>query len=232
MPLVPLIGQSRKVSPRVAVSRARRSVRAGEIVLIWRIVWPGRAPAVMPSGPRIACSTIGREGSSVATASAARATSAADRAAVPPSATSRSTHAGTTSYPTTARPASRSRCATAPPRSPSPTIPTVVTRAPEGRPGFPGASRASAGGVRGGRSPPRSKTPGAMSGPPSLAVLAGRVVAVVDRLLEELLCRVRPELRDGRKGVHDRVLQPAAHALHLAHVDVHDRVAVVVEAHG
>src|SRR5713226_7628487 len=62
-----------------------------------------------------------------------------------------------------------------------------------------------------------------------LAGLAGRVVAVVDRQLEVLLRLVGPELRDRREGVDDRVLQLAALALHLADVDVLDRVAPLVE---
>src|SRR5713226_9057555 len=62
-----------------------------------------------------------------------------------------------------------------------------------------------------------------------LAGLAGRVVAVVDRQLEVLLRLVGPELRDRREGVDDRVLQLAALTLHLADVDVLDRVAPLVE---
>src|SRR5712691_6163106 len=64
-----------------------------------------------------------------------------------------------------------------------------------------------------------------------LAGPAGRVVAVVDGLLQELLGLVAPELRDGREGVDDGVLQLAALALHLADVDALDRVAPLVELH-
>src|SRR6185295_20381553 len=64
-----------------------------------------------------------------------------------------------------------------------------------------------------------------------LAGLAGRIVAVVHGQLEILLRLVGPELRDGREGVDDGVLQLAALALHLADVDVLDRVAPLVELH-
>ena len=62
-----------------------------------------------------------------------------------------------------------------------------------------------------------------------LAVLAGRIVARVERPLEIVLGLVGPELADaGDRGDH-RVLQAAAHALDLAHVDVLDGVAVGVD---
>jgi hypothetical protein len=72
-------------------------VAPGEIVLIWQSVCPGRAPATTPSAPRIASSTAASEGRRVQTTSDSRATSAADFAGRPPSATRRSTHAGTMS---------------------------------------------------------------------------------------------------------------------------------------
>src|SRR6266850_6854007 len=193
MPLVPLMGQSRKTSPRAAVSRARRSVSEGEMVLICTIGWPALPAAVMPCGPRMASSTVASDGRIVQTTSAARATSPADFAGVPPTAASRSMAAVTTSYPTTACPAARSREATASPSNPTPTMPTVVI---------------------------------------ALAVLAGRVIPRVRGLLQVLVGLPVPELRDVGEGVDDGVLQPAADPLHLADVDVHDRVAVVVEAHG
>src|SRR6267143_1622260 len=65
-----------------------------------------------------------------------------------------------------------------------------------------------------------------------LAGPAGRLVAVVHGLLEELFGLVRPELRDGREGVDDGVLQVAALALDLAYVDVLDGVAPGVELDG
>src|SRR5262249_28122637 len=65
-----------------------------------------------------------------------------------------------------------------------------------------------------------------------LAGLAGRPVARVDRVLQEVLGSVRAELRHAGEGVDDGVLQLAVHTLDTTHVDVLDRVAVVVEAHG
>ncbi len=127
MALVPLTGQSRKAKPRASASRARRSVRAGEIVLIWTSVRPGRAPARTPSGPRIAASTAASDGRRVQTGSAAPATAAAEGAARPPSATRAATRSGSTSWPTTPCPAARSREATAWPRRPTPTTPTVAS---------------------------------------------------------------------------------------------------------
>src|SRR4051794_10453423 len=70
-------------------------------------------------------------------------------------------------------------------------------------------------------------------GAPMSAVAAGRNVAAVERLPEVLLGRILPELRHGRDGEDDRVLQLAVLvALHAADVDVLDRVAVRVELHG
>src|SRR5215470_15872270 len=66
---------------------------------------------------------------------------------------------------------------------------------------------------------------------PLLAGLAGRVVAVVHGQLQVLLRLVVPELGDGREGVDHRVLELAVLPLDLAHVDVLDRVAPVVELH-
>ena len=84
MPLVPLIGQSRNPSPRRVTSWVRRSVSAGEIVLIWMTVTPvGAAPI---TGPRITSSTVASEGSSVHTQSAILATSPADPTTSPPKA--------------------------------------------------------------------------------------------------------------------------------------------------
>src|SRR6266508_206828 len=64
------------------------------------------------------------------------------------------------------------------------------------------------------------------------AILAGREVAVVDRLLQELLRLVLPELRHGRVRVDDRVPELPVLLLDLADVDVLDRVAVRVELDG
>src|SRR6266850_4251138 len=63
------------------------------------------------------------------------------------------------------------------------------------------------------------------------AVLAGWEVPGIDRLLEELLRVVLPELAHVRVRVDDRVLQLAVHALDLADVDVLRRVAVGVHLH-
>src|SRR5436309_66992 len=62
---------------------------------------------------------------------------------------------------------------------------------------------------------------------------ARRKVPAVDRLLEEFLRVVLPELGDGRHRHDDGVLELAvAVALHLADVDVLDRIVVAVELHG
>src|SRR5215813_3075448 len=63
------------------------------------------------------------------------------------------------------------------------------------------------------------------------AVPAGREVPRIDRLLQELLGVVLPELAHGRVRVDDGVLQLAADALDLADVDVLGRVAVGVHLH-
>src|ERR1700693_6038184 len=69
------------------------------------------------------------------------------------------------------------------------------------------------------------------------AILAGRGVAIVDRLSEKLLLAVGPELTYGRIGLDHRVpelvLVVAEHLLlfDLLDVDVLDRVAHVVHAH-
>src|SRR5439155_23187314 len=61
-----------------------------------------------------------------------------------------------------------------------------------------------------------------------LAVLAGRVVPRVERLLEIVLGLVLPELADGRVGGDHGVLQATAHALDLADVNVLDGIALGV----
>src|SRR3989475_29078 len=63
------------------------------------------------------------------------------------------------------------------------------------------------------------------------AVLARREVTVVHGLLQEILGPVLPELRDGRVGLNHGVPELAALLLHLADVDVLDRVAIRVELH-
>src|SRR6266545_3179289 len=194
MALVPLTGQSRKPRLRAPTSRASRSVSIGEMVLICMTVRPARAPARMPSGPRIAASAAASDGRRVQMASDDCATAEAEGAALPPVAVRAATRSGRTSKPTTAWPALIRRAATAEPSRPRPTRPTVAIR--------------------------RS------------AVLAWRVVARVDGVLQEVLGLVGPELGHVRKGLDHGVLELAAHALDLADVDVLDRVAEVVEAHG
>src|SRR5262245_54397537 len=66
----------------------------------------------------------------------------------------------------------------------------------------------------------------------SLAVFAGWKVAIVDGLLQELVGRVFPELRDVGVGVDHGVPQLPALLLDLPEVDVLDRVAVTVELDG
>src|SRR5438128_11854058 len=61
---------------------------------------------------------------------------------------------------------------------------------------------------------------------------AGREVPRIHGLLEKLLRVVLPELADRRVRMDDRVLQPAAHALHPADVDVVRGVAVRVQLQG
>src|SRR5207249_5665360 len=64
------------------------------------------------------------------------------------------------------------------------------------------------------------------------AARARWVVARVHGIFQVLLGPVRPELGDVRKGMDHRVLEAATHPLDLAHVDVLDRVAEVVEPDG
>ena len=84
IPLVPLIGQSRKPRPRASTSRASRTLSAGEIVLIWTMTPSGFAAASTPSRPRIVSSTAASEGNSVQVISDACAIAAADGAVLPP----------------------------------------------------------------------------------------------------------------------------------------------------
>src|SRR5262249_18289093 len=62
----------------------------------------------------------------------------------------------------------------------------------------------------------------------SLTGPARGVVAAVQRTLHVLVGLVLPELADRRVRGDHRVLQPATDALHLANVDVLDRVAEIV----
>src|SRR3989441_7712024 len=121
------------------------------------------------------------------------------------------------------------------PSSPSPTIPTVATasfllfelrRAPSDVRWRVRAARA----LRYRRSP-RHPSSCSRSGepPPTLTVPAGRKIARVHRVLQIVVGLVGPELRHVRECVDDRVLQTVVHLLDLAHVDVLDRVAEVVE---
>src|SRR6266446_1041682 len=73
---------------------------------------------------------------------------------------------------------------------------------------------------------------GAETGRLGLQVLRGRPVARIDRILQELLGLVGPELAHVRVGVDDAVHQPAVLALDLAYIDVADHVAVLVERNG
>ena len=107
-------------------SRASRSLRAGEIVLIWMTVWPGRAAAATPSAPRMAASTVGSDGRSVQTASLARATARADGAVSPPMSFSARRRVDAVSKPTTRWPDWSRRVATAVPSNPTPTSPIVA----------------------------------------------------------------------------------------------------------
>src|SRR5262249_39136621 len=86
------------------------------------------APPTTPSGPRSTASTAASEGSTRQTTSAACATAAADGAGLPPRPARASRFSGRRSWPTTAWPAASSRTATAWPRSPRPTTPTVAFR--------------------------------------------------------------------------------------------------------
>src|SRR5262249_61610446 len=64
-----------------------------------------------------------------------------------------------------------------------------------------------------------------------LAVLAWRIVARIERHLEELVGIVFPELAHRRVGKDHGVLELASHPLHLAHVDVLDGIAPLVDDH-
>src|SRR5215470_17258121 len=68
-------------------------------------------------------------------------------------------------------------------------------------------------------------------GRPRLAVLAWRIVSGVKRHLQELVGIVFPELAYRRIGEDHGVLELAAHPLHLAHVDVLDGIAPLVDDH-
>src|SRR6266508_350997 len=240
MALVPLTGQSRKPSLRADISSASRVVSVGEIVLIWITVSPGRAPATMPPASSVASSTEASEGSRVQTASADRATAAADGAAAPPRAVRASTRAGRRSKPTTPCPALIRREATAWPSRPRPTMPMVVMTAPQPprpppRRPLPRGEREAGTLAPEGNRERRTLAPeggeGRVRGKRS-AVSAWRVVSRVDGVLEIVLRLVGPELRDSGERVDHRVLQLATHPLHLADIDALDRIAVRVEADG
>src|ERR1044071_4066912 len=66
----------------------------------------------------------------------------------------------------------------------------------------------------------------------ALAVLAWRIVACVEGLLQELVGIVFPELAHRGIGEDHRVLDLTAYPLHLAHVDVLDGIAPLVDDHG
>src|SRR5215813_14043077 len=66
-------------------------------------------------------------------------------------------------------------------------------------------------------------------GRPPLAGLAWRIVARVERHLQELVGIVFPELAHCRIGEDHGVLELAAYSLHLAHVDVLDGIAPLVD---
>src|SRR5919109_2456857 len=85
------------------------------------------------------------------------------------------------------------------------------------------------------RSPPnafdtraRRSASGSLRGD-SLTVLAGRIVATVERPLHVLVGLVLPELAHGRVGGDHRVLQAAADPLDLADIDVLDGIAEIVD---
>src|SRR5438128_356648 len=65
----------------------------------------------------------------------------------------------------------------------------------------------------------------ALRGALPLAVLARRVIARVEGLLQELLRGVLPELAHGRVGEEHAVLAMGADTLDLAHVDVLEGIA-------
>src|SRR5437870_8620270 len=64
------------------------------------------------------------------------------------------------------------------------------------------------------------------------AVFAWGVVTGVHGIFQELFGLEGPELGNAGEGVDHRVLELAAHALDLAHVDVLHGIAIVVEADG
>src|SRR5262249_50724442 len=64
-----------------------------------------------------------------------------------------------------------------------------------------------------------------------LEVLCRRVVARIDRILQEFVLVVGPELADVGIGLDHRVDVAAILLLDLAYVDVADHVAELVEAH-
>src|SRR6266542_2801929 len=66
----------------------------------------------------------------------------------------------------------------------------------------------------------------------ALPLLHGRGVARVLRAGQELLGVVLPELAHVAEGLERGVRELAALALHLAHVDVEDGLAVIVEVDG
>src|SRR5712691_7224151 len=80
--------------------------------------------------------------------------------------------------------------------------------------------------------PSSSRAKSGVSGALPLAVLAWGVVPRVERLPQELLRIVLPELAHGRVGDDHAVLELAAHALHLAHVDVLDGIPPAVDHDG
>src|SRR5207244_2736340 len=225
--LVPLIGASRNASPFAVTSRARRSVSAGEMVLIWMMVRPGGPATARPRDPSTTSSTDARDGRTTHTASAASATASAVGAARPP----------TAAAAPLARPHSQTRLAA---RVADPPPPPLRSHDPIHRL----ASRRASPSLRGRRSArttpftdsPRGARRRASAAAARLArpsaVPARRVVARVHGIFQVLLGLVRPELGDAREGVDHRVLEAAARLLDPAHVDVLNRVAEVVEPDG
>src|SRR5919108_4788279 len=62
-----------------------------------------------------------------------------------------------------------------------------------------------------------------------LEVLRRRIVARIDRVLEKLVLLIGPELADVGIGLDHRVDVTAVLLLHLADIDVADRIAELVE---
>src|SRR5438105_11704510 len=62
-----------------------------------------------------------------------------------------------------------------------------------------------------------------------LEIFRGRPLARIDRILQELLRIVGPELAHSRIGVDDRVDQASILAFDFANIDVADDIAVLVE---